>query len=171
MRVREFLFKSFHIEGLRNNSDAHMSSLGYQRSQSYRIAGDISCSRLRDSGTPFSRSKSSSSSRAFRLRFIQASGVIPAMWEPGTGYWPCFVSGSRIHAQRSKTCTDAFSWFQPVELMNGIKREHSLICKGPVEVLVLDREVKFQPWLRQHFICWPRVLIWLVANQSVYTVM
>ncbi|CAH3176758.1 unnamed protein product [Porites lobata] len=28
----------------------------------------------------------------------------------------------------------------PVELMNGIKREHSLICKGPVEVLVLDRE-------------------------------
>lgn len=28
----------------------------------------------------------------------------------------------------------------PVELMNGTKREHSLICKGPVEVLVLDKE-------------------------------
>ncbi|XP_020604576.1 uncharacterized protein LOC110043471 [Orbicella faveolata] len=28
----------------------------------------------------------------------------------------------------------------PVELMNGTEREHSLICKGPVEVLVLDKE-------------------------------
>lgn len=28
----------------------------------------------------------------------------------------------------------------PVELMNGTPREHSLICKGSVEVLVLDRE-------------------------------
>jgi len=28
----------------------------------------------------------------------------------------------------------------PVELMNGTVREHSLICKGPVEVLVLDKE-------------------------------
>lgn len=28
----------------------------------------------------------------------------------------------------------------PVELMNGTSREHSLICKGPVEVLVLDKE-------------------------------
>jgi len=30
----------------------------------------------------------------------------------------------------------------PVELMNGTEREHSLICKGPVEVLVLDKEVR-----------------------------
>ena len=30
---------------------------------------------------------------------------------------------------------------KPVELMNGTEREHSLICKGPVEVLVLDKEV------------------------------
>ncbi|XP_078371047.1 uncharacterized protein LOC144654702 isoform X2 [Oculina patagonica] len=29
---------------------------------------------------------------------------------------------------------------EPVELMNGTVREHSLICKGPVEVLVLDKE-------------------------------
>ena len=166
MRVREFLFKSFHIEGLRNNSDAHMSSLGYQRSQSYRIAGDISCSRLRDSGTPFSRSKSSSSSLAFHLRFIQASSLLCESLEQATGLALLAEAG-----YTSKEAKLAFSWFQPVELMNGIKREHSLICKGPVEVLVLDREVKFQPWLRQHFICWPRVLIWLVAKQSVYAVM
>lgn len=79
------------------------------------------------------------------LSLTRHPGIIPAMWEPGTGYRLCFVSRSKIHVQRSKTCIDGFSWFQPVELMNGIKREHSLICKGPVEVLVLDREVKFQP--------------------------
>lgn len=28
--------------------------------------------------------------------------------------------------------------------MNGTEREHSLICKGPVEVLVLDKEVRYQ---------------------------
>ena len=33
-------------------------------------------------------------------------------------------------------------FFKPVELMNGTVREHSLICKGPVEVLVLDKEVR-----------------------------
>lgn len=33
---------------------------------------------------------------------------------------------------------------KPVELMNGTEREHSLICKGPVEVLVLDKEVRYQ---------------------------
>ena len=35
-----------------------------------------------------------------------------------------------------------FFFFKPVELMNGTPREHSLICKGSVEVLVLDREVR-----------------------------
>ena len=38
-------------------------------------------------------------------------------------------------------CVIFLSLFKPVELMNGTKREHSLICKGPVEVLVLDKEV------------------------------
>lgn len=33
-------------------------------------------------------------------------------------------------------------FIKPVELMNGTVREHSLICKGPVEVLVLDKEVR-----------------------------
>ena len=35
-----------------------------------------------------------------------------------------------------------FSFLKPVELMNDTPREHSLICKGPVEVLVLDKEVR-----------------------------
>ena len=35
-----------------------------------------------------------------------------------------------------------YSFLKPVELMSGTPREHSLICKGPVEVLVLDKEVR-----------------------------
>ena len=42
-------------------------------------------------------------------------------------------------------------FIKPVELMNGTVREHSLICKGSVEVLVLDKEVKIRHLNMQSF--------------------
>ena len=49
---------------------------------------------------------------------------------------PSSTQGKRV------TLNVLFYFFKPVELMNGTPREHSLICKGSVEVLVLDREVR-----------------------------
>ena len=51
---------------------------------------------------------------------------------------PSSTQGKRI----TFFLTFFFFFFKPVELMNGNPREHSLICKGSVEVLVLDREVR-----------------------------